>query len=52
MLWPTGDHIWAQGWSEPGAGSDMAAIRTTAVLERRSYKINGQKTWSSRACLC
>ena len=29
----TGDHVWAQGWSEPGAGSDMAAIRTTAVLE-------------------
>jgi alkylation response protein AidB-like acyl-CoA dehydrogenase len=45
----TGDHIWAQGWSEPGAGSDMAAIRTTAVLEDGCYKINGQKTWSSRA---
>ena len=45
----TGDHIWAQGWSEPGAGSDMAAIRTTAVLEGDHYKINGQKTWSSRA---
>ena len=45
----TGDHIWSQGWSEPGAGSDMAAIRTTAVLEGDHYKINGQKTWSSRA---
>ena len=45
----TGDHIWSQGWSEPGAGSDMAAIRTTAVLEGDNYRINGQKTWSSRA---
>ena len=45
----TGDHVWAQGWSEPGAGSDMAAIRTTAVLEDGFFVINGQKTWSSRA---
>jgi len=45
----TGDHVWAQGWSEPGAGSDMAAIRTTAVLEDGFFAINGQKTWSSRA---
>ena len=45
----SGDHIWAQGWSEPGAGSDMAAIRSTAVLEDGFFTINGQKTWSSRA---
>ena len=45
----SGDHIWAQGWSEPGAGSDMAAIRSTAVLEDEFFTINGQKTWSSRA---
>jgi hypothetical protein len=45
----SGDHIWAQGWSEPDAGSDMAAIRSTAVLEDGFFTINGQKTWSSRA---
>lgn len=44
-----GQDIWAQGWSEPGAGSDMAAIRTKAVLDGDHYVINGQKTWSTRA---
>jgi len=48
----TGDHIWAQGWSEPGAGSDMAAIRTTAVLEGDRYKINGQKNLVIKSSLC
>ena len=45
----SGEHIWAQGWSEPGAGSDMAAIRSTAILDGDHYVINGQKIWSSRA---
>ena len=44
-----GDDIWAQGWSEPNAGSDMAAIKTTAIRDGDHYVINGQKTWSSRA---
>ncbi|RJF88269.1 acyl-CoA dehydrogenase [Oleomonas cavernae] len=44
-----GEDIWAQGWSEPGAGSDMAAIRTKAVRDGDHYVINGQKTWSTRA---
>ncbi|TCJ37043.1 acyl-CoA dehydrogenase family protein [Parafrankia sp. BMG5.11] len=44
-----GEVIWAQAWSEPGAGSDMAAIKTTAQRDGDHYVINGQKTWSSRA---
>lgn len=44
-----GRDIWAQGWSEPGAGSDMAAIRSSARREGDKYVINGQKTWSTRA---
>jgi len=45
----TGEEVWAQGWSEPNAGSDMAAIRATARLEGDRYIINGQKIWSTRA---
>ena len=45
----TGEEVWSQGWSEPNAGSDMAAIRSTAKLEGDKYVINGQKTWSTRA---
>ena len=44
-----GEKIWAQAWSEPGAGSDMAAITTKAVRDGDEYVITGQKTWSSRA---
>lgn len=45
------DDMWAQGWSEPNAGSDMAAISSRAVLspEGDHYVLNGQKTWSTRA---
>ncbi len=41
--------VWAQGWSEPNAGSDMAAIQATAVRQGDHYRIDGQKTWASRA---
>ncbi|MHB9879342.1 acyl-CoA dehydrogenase family protein [Pacificimonas sp. ICDLI1SI03] len=44
-----GELIWAQAWSEPNAGSDMAAIRSRAVRDGDDYVISGQKTWSSRA---
>ena len=44
-----GEDIWAQGWSEPGAGSDMAAIRCKAIRDGDDYIISGQKTWSTRA---
>lgn len=45
----TCEHMWAQGWSEPNAGSDMAAISSRAIRNGNHYVINGQKTWSTRA---
>ena len=45
------EDMWAQGWSEPNAGSDMAAITSKATLsaDGTHYILNGQKTWSTRA---
>ena len=43
------DDMWAQGWSEPNAGSDMAAITSRALPDNGHYILNGQKTWSTRA---
>ncbi|MQY24568.1 acyl-CoA dehydrogenase family protein [Nocardia aurantia] len=44
-----GDDIWAQAWSEPEAGSDLAGIRSTARRTNGGWILDGQKTWSSRA---
>ncbi|MFF8190322.1 acyl-CoA dehydrogenase family protein [Streptomyces bobili] len=45
----TGEVVWAQAWSEPEAGSDLASLRSRAVRVDGGWLLSGQKTWSSRA---
>jgi alkylation response protein AidB-like acyl-CoA dehydrogenase len=47
----SGETVWAQAWSEPGAGSDLASLTSSATRVEGGWRLNGQKTWSSRAAL-
>jgi len=48
----SGEETWAQGWSEPGAGSDLAAVRSRAERVEGGWRVFGQKTWCTRAAFC
>lgn len=46
------EDLWCQGWSEPGAGSDLAAIRSRATRVDGGWRLSGQKTWTTRGAFC
>jgi len=45
----SGEYLWAQGYSEPGSGSDLASLSSRAVLEDDGWRINGHKIWTTLA---
>jgi alkylation response protein AidB-like acyl-CoA dehydrogenase len=46
------EDLWCQGWSEPGAGSDLASLTSRAEKVDGGWKLNGQKTWTTRGAFC
>ncbi|MCA9626558.1 MAG: acyl-CoA dehydrogenase family protein [Myxococcales bacterium] len=46
------EHLWAQGWSEPGSGSDLASLKSSARRTDGGWLLSGQKTWCTRGSFC
>ena len=46
------EDLWCQGWSEPNAGSDLASLRSKATKVDGGWRLNGQKTWTTRGAFC
>jgi alkylation response protein AidB-like acyl-CoA dehydrogenase len=46
------EDLWCQGWSEPGAGSDLASLTSRADRTDEGWVLNGQKTWTTRGAFC